>query len=221
MTGTSTAAGPLLPEVSAENSAVGSFATGNSAIASNGAAPLEGGDLIAFIQTWLASVMGMDGSLLRPAWQPDPAAIPVAGQYWAALQIRQRRSDNNVVFLHNPDAADGEGTSTLLRNEDIDVLLSFYDLGANGQADAWCSLLMDGLQVAQNREVLDLNGFAFITANNPVAVPVLFKERWLYRVDLALLLRRRISREYNIRNVLGLTGTLVPQPGPSVTLTNP
>lgn len=186
----STTGGPLLPD-------------------SAGPRPLEGQALNQFLQSWFVGLIGIDPTLVRPRWQPEPANIPDAGDYWAAFGITKRTADSYVSWIHDPDADDGLGADIMQRHETLALLVSFYDLGVNGQADYFVSLFMDGLQVPQNRELLDLNAFGLVEASEPTVVPVLLKERWLYRVDIALALRRRITRQYPVRSLLSATGTIV------------
>jgi len=173
-----------------------------------GPAPFEGQSLNQFLQAWLVGITGIDPTLIRPRWQPEPANIPDAGQYWAAFGITARKNDAYVQIIHDPAADDGQGADIMIRHETLETLTSFYDLGVNGQADYYASLLKDGLQIRQNQELLDLNGFALIEAGELIVAPVLFKERWQYRVDLAIKLRREIRRLYPIRSVASLSQTI-------------
>lgn len=174
-----------------------------------GPQPLEGQALNQFLQSWFVGITAIDPTLIRPRWQPEPANIPDAGDFWVAFGLTRRVADAYVSMVHDPDADEGLGADIMQRHETLELLVSFYDLGVNGQADSYAALFMDGLQVPQNRELLDLNAFGLVEASNPVAVPVLFKERWLYRVDLALTMRRRITRKYPVRNLISAQGTII------------
>lgn len=150
--------------------------------------PLEGQDLLRFVQQWIVGITGMDGKLVRPRWQPQPPNIPQAGEAWAAIGITSRPSDTYPYV--NGDY--------LQRHEVLNLLSSFYDLGYSGQADDLAARLRDGTAVPQNREVLTNAGFALISVGELVAVPSLLKQRWLYRVDLPIVLRREIERIYPV-----------------------
>jgi hypothetical protein len=170
--------------------------------------PLEGQALNDFLQGWMVGICGLDGTLFRPSWQPEPANIPTEGTCWAAFGVRKRPNDTYVFVKHLGDADGGLGADQQQRHETLDILVSFYDLGVSGLADYYVSLLKDGFQVAQNLELLQLNGYGLVEASEPIAVPVLFKERWQYRVDLALVMRRQTRRQYPVRNLLGFRATL-------------
>ena len=190
----STTGGPILPDP-------------------GGPAPLEGQALNHFLQGWFVGVSGVAPQFVRPRWQPEPDNIPDAGNYWAAFGVTRRPNDDYVSIVHMPQADNGEGADIMIRNETLAILVSFYDLGVNGQADFFASQFKDGLQIPQNRELLDRNGYAFVEASEPVVVPTLFKERWLYRVDVAVTMRRQIQRQYAIRNLVIATGTIVTDTG--------
>lgn len=175
-----------------------------------GAAPLEGEALQDFLQEVLVGITGLNGKMVRPRWQPEPPNIPNAGEAWAAFGIVRRVKDTNAAVAHS---GAGEGTDKLQRQEALHLLASFYDLGSSGQADKYAELLADGFQIAQNREVLQAAGYAFVESGEPTPVPSLLKERWLYRVDVPLVIRRQIDRTYNVLNLESAKVTLQSQSG--------
>ena len=97
------------------------------------------------------------------------------------------------------------------------MLCSFYDLGYSGQADNYAELLRDGLMIAQNREVFFLNSFGLIETTELMAVPALVKDRWLYRVDFKMRLRRRVDRSYNVQSIEGVENIQVETDVPALT----
>lgn len=170
-----------------------------------GTAPLEGQALLDFLQAWVVGITTLDGKMVRPRWQPEPPNIPSAGMAWAAIGVGgERKSDTYPAILH--DSA-GDGSDTLQRNEELSLKCSFYDLGSGGLADSYAARLRDGAAIAQNRESLFTAGFALVSAGEPLAVPSLLRERWLYRVDLDVMLRRQINRTYPVLNILTAGGT--------------
>lgn len=178
-----------------------------------GPQPLEGQALNQFLQSWFVGITAIDPTLIRPRWQSEPANIPDAGDFWVAFGVTKRPRDAYVSWSHDPSADGGLGADIMQRHETLDLLISFYDLGVNGQADHLVSLFSDGLQVPQNRELLDLNAFGLVEASDPTAVPVLLKERWLYRVDINLTLRHRITRQYPVRTLISAQGTIITDSG--------
>lgn len=180
-------------------------ATGGYLTPSAAPAPLEGQALNDFIQQWVVGITGLDGTMVRPRWQAEPPNIPTAGVAWAAIGITSRPSDTYPYVKHDPT---GLGSDELQRHETLNVLVSFYDLGTNGLADQYAALLHDGTAIPQNSEALGAADMKFIACGEPVTVPSLLKQRWLYRVDLPVELRRQITRIYAVENLLSAQGTL-------------
>lgn len=173
-------------------------------------APLEGQALYEFVQAWLVGVCGLDGTMVRPRFQSEPPNIPDSGLAWMAFGIGARPADTFPFVQHNPgtEAPPVAGSSTLQRHETLDVLCSFYDTGVTGLADQYASILRDGLVMPQNSEVLQESGFALVKVGSLLPVPSLLKERWLYRIDFPLVVRRAIERTYPVLDVVAADGTI-------------
>lgn len=172
--------------------------------------PLEGKALLDFIQPIISGISGMAGNLVLPRWQAEPPNIPAAATAFCSFGIIGRTADTFPYISHD---SSGDGADNLQRQEQLNILASFYDLGVSGQADNLASLLRDGFAIAQNREVLQLSGYALAYTGDLTPVPSLLKERWLYRVDLPFSIRRQIDRTYPVLNILSAQGTLTGEDG--------
>jgi hypothetical protein len=166
---------------------------------------LEGQGLQRVIQQWITGVTGLDGSLVRPRWQTEPPNIPVESEVWVAFGIGNASVENYPYIEHDPT---GDGKDILQRHERFEVLCSAYDLGSTGLADETLSLFRDGMAIPQNQEALRQNGISLIEISDMVSVPVLLKERWYYRVDMNVVLRRQIMREYAVFNIASANGAV-------------
>jgi hypothetical protein len=167
-----------------------------------GPAPREGQDLNDFIQAWIVGVTGLPGNLVLPAFQGEPPVLPLSSNAWAAFNITSYPEDDFAQVAHDPAGNGGLGWDLYEGNETIEVLVSFYDIGTNGAAAANAKLLRRGAAIAQNREPLQLAGFALRALGTPQPAPVLVKQRWQYRVDLPITLARRVVVAYPVQNVL-------------------
>lgn len=152
-----------------------------------------------FLQAWFVGITGMDATKFRPRWQPEPPNLPAAGADWAAFGVVATKADVFPAIRHvAEDATGGDGFDELQRNEEMDVLVSFY--GPN--ADAYARALRENCQVAQNREVLLRAEMGLIETSDITTVPSLIKNKWLYRADITIRLRRLIRRQYRVENVV-------------------
>jgi hypothetical protein len=165
--------------------------------------PLEGQDLNRFLQSWIVGLSSLTGDLVRPQFQSEPPNVPDFGTAWIAFRYTIRPSDTFPWIGH------GVGFSQLQRHESIHLLLSAYDDGTNGKADATIALFRDNSAIPQNLEMLLLNNMGLVSCGEPIAIPSLLKQRWLYRVDLPVVIRREIIRTYPILDVASLSETLV------------
>lgn len=168
-------------------------------------APLEGQALNRFLQQIWVGITGLAGTLVRPRWQPEPPAIPAFGTDWMAFGIMRRPGDAFPSTIHSPT---GNGNDSIYRQEILEILCTFY----GPDADSYASLLREGLFVAQNLEVLQLNNFGLVGVGETVAVPEMIKDRWTYRVDMYVTLRRSIEYTYPVLNILSASGTVDSDP---------
>ena len=192
--------------------------TGGALLPSGTLAPLEGQGLNRFLNGWIAGVSGLPGAFVRPGWQPFPADPPtVSGAtVWAAYHIAWR---HKLGFPRKVHDSTGDGQDLLQQQEQMGVLVSFYDQGTNGLADTYASVFRDGVFVDQNNELLFLNGFGLIDAGDLVPVPTLEKNRWYMRIDCMVTLQRIIQRNYPVLNLLGVDASTTSDVGASETIT--
>lgn len=178
-------------------------ASGGTLLPAVSSPPLEGQDLLVFLQNWLAPISGLPSDLVRPRWQPEPDNIPTAGTAWMAMGIMPDRSADTFPYVE--ESSDGL-TSRLQRQEELPIVCSFYDLGSTGDADRLATLLRDNLAIRQNSDPLRAGGFALAYVGSLTQVPSLLSTRWLYRIDLSMMVRRQIDRNYSVLSVESMHG---------------
>jgi len=159
-------------------------------------APLQDAALLDFFHDWICSITGLGSDLVRPRWQAEPPNIPLDGVTWLAFGITKRVADTFAAELHYPA---GLGYNEIRRHEELSFLISCY----GNSADTILHLFRDGVQVSQNREVLQLNNMGLIETGDIQTVPEMVKEKWMYRADMTFSIRRQIVRDYQVQNVLG------------------
>lgn len=185
----------------------------------DGAAPLEGQSLDNFIQQLISGICQLPPNLVFPRWQPEPPILPGPTINWASVGV----TDNELlhgwaVIMHDP--ANG-GRDIMEQYEEFTVLCSFY----GPQADFYDALLRDGLQIPQNREILQLYAMGLVQFYSKTVVPELMKNTWLRRVDREIKFTRAILREYPVLNLLGVAinvqaetpaGTIISESGTTI-----
>jgi len=158
-------------------------------------APEYDTDIEAILQKLIVGLTGLPGDLVRPSWQPNVPKNPEPGINWCAIAVQTIAPDANAYLAHS---GTDEGSDTLKRHEQIDVLLTFY--GAQGQQ--YAALARDGFQIAQNSEFLRQNNMSFRGVDVMRSVPDLVNKQWVRRYDFILSLRREVIRTYAIRSLL-------------------
>lgn len=168
--------------------------TGGALLPSVSPALLEGDALDDFLHDYLVSLTGIGKTLVRPRWQPAPANIPAFGTDWVAFGIV---NFNRETFAAEQHFVTPTVYNVLKAHEEFDCLCSFY--GPNSASFA--ALFRDGMQIAQNREILVVNGMNLVASANIASMPELVKERWLKRYDLSFTIRRIIVRQYDVNSL--------------------
>lgn len=178
------------------------------------APPLEGRALQEFLQRWVVGITELDGKLVRPRWQSEPPVMPDKGVPWCAIGITSRPYADAFPYVEHRAA--GDGSDVLVRNQHLEMLLSFYDDGISGQADFYCQKFIDGCAIQQNRDYLLSGGFLLrAVPGEMLPVPSLFSTTWFYRVDTRADLARQIDREYAVFNLTTGRILLYEDDGPS------
>lgn len=158
-------------------------------------APAQDADLDALLQSAIASITGLPGSLVRPRWQPTMPKQPEASVDWCALGVTSSDPDAGPSIEH---ISAGDGTDRYARHEELELLASFY----GPHASAFASRLRDGLAIPQNMETLHANDIGFVECGKARTVPDFVNQTWIRRVDMLVRFRRKVTRIYAVRNVL-------------------
>jgi len=164
--------------------------------------PLEDSDLDAVFQGLVAGITGLDGSLVRPRWQPTSPKQPEPSINWCAIGVTVINPDAGAYIEHSPT---GDGSDNMQRHEDIDLACTFYGpLGAT-----FAAMLRDGLSIPQNLDFLRLQGMGYIECGLARAFPELFNQQWIKRFDITARFRRQVKRTYGVLNILSADPILI------------
>lgn len=180
-------------------------ATGGYLLPYNVPAPLEGQDLFRFLQQIFVGITGMPGTAFFPRWQfPDVVNLPTT--VWAAFGIVKRSNPKFSYQRHVPQSGSDPEHDEFQTHETLEILVSFYS--PDGTADYYAALLRDGLYIPQNLAILNTQNASLVDTGDLRTVPSLVKERWLYRVDLPVRIRRQIVRWYAIQDLVAASVTV-------------
>jgi hypothetical protein len=165
--------------------------------------PLENDAWIDFLQTLVAGVTGLDGTLVRPRWQRQPPNQPPSlDTTWAAIGITSTEADWMPALIH---VDTGDGYDAFQRMEMATLLCSFY----GPQCAEYASLLRDGLSIEQNIVALRQNAVGVVEVQDFVRAPELFRNQFRDRMDVSVIFRREIRRNYPVLTLLSAHGTLI------------
>lgn len=151
----------------------------------------------------IAGITQLDGNAqIRPRFQEDPPAVPDRSVNWVAFGINRVTSDTAAAVKQSANSAE------VIRYQEIEVLLSWY----GPQAGNYAEVFRDGLQIGQNRDLLNQNDLGIISIGEARKAPELFKQKYLIRYDMTLMLRRRTARVFPILTLTGFGITLNTDP---------
>lgn len=139
-------------------------------------------------------ITGLPGALVRPRWQPEPPQQPDFATDWCAFGILRAEVD---TFPHERRAIPDAEETYIERDEKLFYLHSFYGPNAHGYVERF----RDGLMIGQNRAALAALNVAVVEVMDATILPALLKEKWVKRVDITTVYRRRTSRTFAVRTV--------------------
>lgn len=156
-------------------------------------APPYGEDLERLISRWIRGLTALDTNMVYPRWTDPQATIPVNGTTWCAFGITSVVQD-----VHPAQVSVDDNIEARWQQESIDIIFCFY--GPAGLSIA--TQFRDGLYLPQNNNALNRVGMSFGEAGRLMAVPELINNQWVRRFDVTVTLRRKTTRNYNIKSFL-------------------
>lgn len=163
------------------------------------AAAEYGDNLDDVLQGAVVGMTGIVGSLVRPRWQPEPPQQPAFSTDWVAFGVT--RSTVDPFAFERP----GVSSENVERDEQLFVLHSFY--GPNSHAI--CERFRDAFEISQNRDALRAAGITLVEVQEATILPALLKEKWVKRVDVTVIYRRRTVRTFSVLPIQSAVGQIV------------
>jgi hypothetical protein len=178
----------------------------------------------AALQTMVAQLSGLPGSLVRPRWQKLPPVQPDAETTWIAVGVVAVEADDYPTIRHVSDESlDGKlppGYDILTRHQTITVTATFYGPDAENTAGR----VRDALYLPSNfAPVGSPCGLKLREVHDLARTPEMINQQWVNRIDLRIEYRQQIERRYAIFDLVGadvvltdghLTDTVTVRPAP-------
>lgn len=164
----------------------------------DGPVPMEGTTLDDFMQNLVAGITQLDPHRVFPRWQEEPPNLPDFGTNWCAVGVVDTDPPDGWAYVLHEGQNQRYDHDAISEHEAFTLLCSFY----GPQADWYDGLLRSGLQVSQNREVLQLNAMGLYSLSGRVIAPAFIKSRWTRRVDRRVRFHRQIRRIYPVLSLL-------------------
>lgn len=114
---------------------------------------------------------------------------------WCAFGVVRKEED---VLSYNEHLSENQGTAVVSRDSLMHVMHSFY--GPNSRRAS--ARFRAGLSIAQNRAALKAANIAVVSVGEDVILPELLKEKWVRRVDVTVIYRRRLTSIFDVRYLL-------------------
>lgn len=167
-------------------------------------------------QANIVNVTGLNGSLVRPRFQPEPPAHPEHNVDWVAFGVTTEDADTFAAVTHDPNGDGGRGADRVERDELITLNMSFYGPN-NGRL---ITQYREGLQVEQNRWDLAAQGIALVSVGTIINLPALLKDKWVKRKDTKVVFRRRAGRTYKVPSLVSGSATINTDPRVTTVIVN-
>jgi hypothetical protein len=167
--------------------------------------PPDDSELDAILQPLVVAITGLDGSLVRPRWQTVVPKMPEPTVNWCAIGVMTETPNGGPQFQYVP----GIDAGTFKEHQALDIAASFYGPAAKQYA----ARLRDGLRVPQNTDTLRANDMGFVGTGTIRTAPEFINQQWYRRCDLPVSLRRKITRQYAVKNLLAAAVHLIDDTG--------
>jgi hypothetical protein len=160
------------------------------------ASPLYDDPLDDFLHAFLVALSTLPGPFVRPRWQPEPPNLPNFATNWLAWGITDIDEDR-FAYQEQISNDDEEDHLNVSRDELLTMLLSFY----GPKAGQLAKQVSNSVQLGQNRSYLRAQNMTVVEVMPQIRVPALFKEKWVPRVDMRILFRRRAVSSYAVKTL--------------------
>lgn len=173
-------------------------------------APVEDDDLDSVLQAMVVGITGLDGTLVRPRWQPKVPKQPEPDVDWCSIGVVSTTPDASPYIQHLSGISITQPAGDISqRHEEMEVLVSFY--GPHSKSNL--GVLRDGLGIPQNLEAAKASGLYYVGIEPGRASPEIINQQWIRRWDSVITFRRMVARAYLVNNILSAEIDLIDDTG--------
>lgn len=157
--------------------------------------PAQDLDLDDLFQAVVAGITGLDGSLVRPRWQPIPPKQPEQDQSWISLGTFEQTPDAGP-YLETVSTEPGSIKSQ--RHEVLRLMISCY----GSRASYYAALIRDGFGIPDNMDTLRSVDIAYRGIYGSLRTfATTINQIQLRQCDMVLLFARKATRGYGIHTI--------------------
>lgn len=160
------------------------------------------------VRNVLAEISGLDPSMIRRRWQPNPPPMPKAFTDWIALSVDALQSEGIPEIDHfDRDISDPEAANSTARiKQTISFRASCFGPGALNIAES----LRAGLSMPFNNVALQEVGLTMLFVDPQlVRSPDLVNGRWIDKWDISFKVGRMACRTFNVRSIASAETTII------------
>ena len=179
-------------------------------VQASGSLPPNDDALAGILQQMVVGITGLDGSLVRPRWQPQPPTQPSVTTVWCAIGITRYEP-----FDYPQWTQDDDDSGTLHRYERLDVMATFY----GPQSAWWAAKLRDGLYLYQNHLTLSAQGVKLRSVDETTHLGELINTQYVSRSDLPMSFVRFVESGFAISAIAQVSVSFITDTGLFCTIT--
>lgn len=145
---------------------------------------------------FIAGLTGIDNTLVRPMYQPNPPTIPSFNTNWIAYNIVSRDADGHTY--HSLNSSD---VFNMQQQKVLDLTISMY--GSNALQNI--TNFRASIELSQNWDTLRSYNISFQQCGKAIRTPELYNMRWLDKYTITITLNQLAITNASIMSIINAT----------------
>lgn len=152
------------------------------------------------IHDFIAGVTGIDNTLIRPMYQPNPPTIPPLGTDWIAYNITSRDE-----IGHSYQSVSTLDVFKMQQQKELELTISIY--GSNALQNI--TNFRAAIELSQNWDSLRPYNISFQQCGKAIRSPELYNMRWLDKYTIIISLNQLAITNAPIISLINATPTIL------------